>query len=220
MAEHLALPGLRQNDELVAEVAADRPRIGRHRDRPEPHARERTQIGHEHLVVGLPCCLRRQIEGIGILHEELASSHHAETRAHLITELPLDMEEVARQFAIRPHAVTENLRNQLLVGGPVEHLALVAILEAQHLRTIGVVAPALAPQLRLLQRRHQHLDGAGPLLLLAHDLLDLLEHAKAKRQPGVDASAGLADHAGPQHQLVGDDLRLARRLAQDGKKIA
>ena len=58
------------------------------------------------------------------------------------------------------------------------------------------------------------------VLLLAHDLLDLLEHAEAQRQPGIDAGARLADHAGAQHQLVRDDLRLVRRLAQDGQEIA
>ena len=202
----------------MAEIAADRPRIGRHRDRLQPHARERAQVGHEHLVVGVPRRLRAQIEGIGVLHQELAAAHHAEARAHLVAELPLDMVEVARQVAIRLHAVAENLRDQLLVGRPVQHLAVVPVLEAQHLRAIGVVAPALAPQVRLLQGRHQHLDGAGAVLLLAHDLLDLLEHAKAERQPGIDARAGLADHAGPQHQLVRDDLRLLGRLAQHGQE--
>ena len=56
---------------------------------------------------------------------------------------------------------------------------------------------------------------AGPVLLLAHDLLDLLEHAEAERQPGVDAGGGLADQAGAQHQLVADDLGVGRAFLED-----
>ena len=139
-----ALAGLRQDDELVAQIPADRPRVGGHRDRLQPHARERAQVGDEHLVVGAPRRLRADIEGIGILHQELAAAHDAEARAHLVAELPLDVIEVARQIAVRLHPVAEDLRDQLLVGRPVEHFPVMPILEAQHLRAVGVVALALA----------------------------------------------------------------------------
>ncbi len=213
-----ALPGLRQDDELVAQVAADGPRIRRHGDRLEPHARERAQVGDEHLVVGVARRLGRQVEGVGVLHEELAPAHDAEAGPHLVAELPLDVIEVARQVAIGLHAVAEDLRDQLLVGRPVQHLAVVPVLEAQHLRAVGVVALALAPDVGRLHRGHQHFHGAGAVLLLAHDLLDLLEHAEAQGKPGIDAGARLADHAAAQHQLMRDDLRLFRRLAQDGQE--
>ena len=49
---------------------------------------------------------------------------------------------------------------------------------------------------------------------------DLLQHAQAERQPGVDAGRLLADHAGAQHQPMRDDLRLFRRFLEDGQKIA
>src|SRR6185503_16709661 len=79
---------------------------------------------------------------------------------------------------------------------------------------------ALAPQLGLLKRRHQNLDGAGAVLLLADDVLDPLEHAKTKRQPIVDAGGSLADQAGAKHQPVADDLRFRRRLFQKREEIA
>ena len=75
-----------------------------------------------------------------------------------------------------------------------------AVLDAQHLLAIGIVAAGFAPQVGRLDGRHQHFDGAGPVLLLAHDLLDLLQHAEAQRQPGVAAGRFLADHAGAQHE--------------------
>ena len=128
------------------------PGVGRHRDRFEPHARERAQIGDEHLVVGVPRRLRGQVEGIGVLHQELAAAHDAEAGPHLVAELPLDVIEIARQVAIGLHAVAEDLRDQLLVGRPVEHLPAVPILEAQHLRAVGVVALALLPEVGRLRR--------------------------------------------------------------------
>ena len=61
---------------------------------------------------------------------------------------------------------------------------------------------------------------AGAIHLLAHDLLDLAEHAMAERQPGIDAGRFLADHAGAQHQPVRDDLGLGGRLLQERQEKA
>ena len=108
--------------------------------------------------------------------------------------------------------------DHLLVGRAVEHLAIVPVADAQHLGPVGVVAAAFAPQLGRLKRRHQHFLRAGAVLLLAHDLLDLLEHAKAERQPGVDAGGGLADQPGAKHQLVADDLGVGRAFLEDREK--
>ena len=108
----------------------------------------------------------------------------------------------------------KNLGDHFLVGRPVEQLALVAIADAQHLGAICVVTPALAPEIGELQRRHQQLDRAGAIHLLAHDALDVLQHREAERQPRIDAGRFLADHAGAQHQPVRDDLRLGRRFLQ------
>ena len=55
---------------------------------------------------------------------------------------------------------------------------------------------------------HQHFLASGSVLLRADNLLDLLEHAEAQGQPGIDTGARLADHAGAQHQAVRDNLGL------------
>ena len=80
--------------ELVAEIAADRPGIGAHRDRLQPHPREGPQIGDEHLVVGMLGAGRVEIEAVGVLHQEFAPAHHAKARPHLVAEFPLDVVEV------------------------------------------------------------------------------------------------------------------------------
>ena len=169
MAEDLALAGLGQDDELVAEIAADRAGIGPHRDRLQAQAREGAQIGDEHAVIGVARAGLVEVEGIGVLHQELARAHDAEARPHLVAELPLDVVEVERQVLVGLDVGPEDVGDHLLVGRPVEHVALVPVLDAQHLLAVGVVAPALAPEIGRLDRRHQDLDGAGAVLLLAHD---------------------------------------------------
>ncbi len=104
--------------------------------------------------------------------------------------------------------------------GPEQHVALVPVLDAQHLRAVIAVAPALLPDLRRLDRGHQKLDGARPVLLLANDLLDLFQNAKAQRQPRINPGARLADHARPEHEPVGDDFRLFGIVAQNREEIA
>ena len=66
----------------------------------------------------------------------------------------------------------------------------------------------------------EEMNRAGPVLLLADDLLDLAQHAVAERQPGIDAGGGLADEAGAQHQLVADDLRVRWAFLENRQKIA
>ena len=222
--EHVAvaidagLAGLRQHDELVAEITADRAGLGAHRDRLQSHSREGAQVSHEHAIVGAPCAGLIKVERIGILHQEFAPAHHAETRPLLVAELPLDVIEVERQVSVRLDIGAEYLGDHFLVGRPVQQLALVAIGDTQHFGAVGVVAATLAPEVGELQRRHQQFKRAGAVLLFADDLLDLLQDAQAERQPGIDAGGFLPDHAGAQHQAMRYDLRFLRILLEDGKK--
>ena len=196
------------------------PGLGHHRHRFQPHAGEGAQIGDEHLVVGFARVLDGEIEGIGVLHQELAAAHDAEARPDLVAELPLDVIEDARQILVGLHPVAEDRGDQLLVGRAVQHLALVAVGDAQHLLAVDLVAAALLPDLGRLDRGHQELERAGAVLLLAHDLLDLAQDPEPKRQPRIDAGARLADHPGPQHQPMRDDLGFLGIVAEERQEIA
>ncbi len=81
----------------------------------------------------------------------------------------LDVVEVERQVLVGLHVGAEDLGDHLLVGRAIEHLAVLAVLDAQHFLAIGVIAAALLPELGRLQRRHQKLDRAGAVLLFADD---------------------------------------------------
>jgi hypothetical protein len=67
------------------------------------------------------------VEGVGILHEELAAAHHAETGAHLVTELGLDLVEVERQLLVAVHFVTDQGGDHLFVGRAQHEGAVVAV---------------------------------------------------------------------------------------------
>ena len=220
VTEHFRLAGIGEDDEFMAEIAADRPGVGAHRDRFQAKPREGAQVGNEHLAVGMLGAGLVDVERIGILHQEFAAAHQAETRAHLVAEFPLDMIEIERQILVRADIGAEDLGDHLFVRGTKEHVALVPVLDAQHLLAIRIVTAALAPQIGRLHGRHQQLDGAGTVLLLAHDGADLVEHPQTERQEGINARGFLAHHAGAQHKAVRDDLGLARRLFQDRQEVA
>ncbi len=128
------------------------------------------------------------------------------------------MVEIERQAFVRFDVGAENLGDHFLVGRPVKQFALVPVGDAQHLRAVGIVAAAFAPEVGELQCRHQHFQGAGAVLFLANDLLDLLQHPQTQRQPGIDARRLLPDHARAQHQPMRHDLGLFRILFKDGQK--
>ncbi len=217
--EHLRLAGLGQHQEFMGIVAADRPAVGAHRDRLQPHPLIGAQVADQMAVIGVQRVFLRQVEVVAVLHEELAPAHHAKARADLVAELPLDVIECQRQILVAADMGAEDVGDHLLVGRPIEHIAVVPVADAQHFLAVIVVAAALAPQVGRLDGRHQHFLDTGPVLLLAHDLLDLAQHLETQRQPGIDAGAGLADHAGPQHETVRDDLRLGGVLLERGKEI-
>ena len=202
----------------MAEVAADRARGRLHRHRLDPEPLEGAQIGEHLRIIAVARTGLVEVETVGVLHQELAPAHHPEARADLVAELPLDMVERARQLAVALDVPGEDRGDHLLVGRAVEHVAVVAILDPQHFGPVGVIAPRLAPQVGRLQRRHQQLERTGLVLLLAHDLLDLLEHAKTERQPGVNPGGGLADQPGAEHQLVADDLGVGRAVLGSGEE--
>ncbi len=204
----------------MGKIAADRTRIRAHRHRLQAHAREGVQIGDEHAVIGPARRGFVDIEAVGILHQEFAAAHDAEARALLVAELPRDLIEVQRQVAVGPHGGAEDVGDHFLGGGAVQQIALMAVLDAQHLLAIVVVTAGFAPQVSQLQGRHQQLHRAGLQHFLFDDALDLAQDAQAQGQPGIDAGGFLADHGAAQHQAVRDDLRLGGVFLEQGQKIA
>jgi hypothetical protein len=100
----------------MAEIATNRTRVSHHRNRLQSEARKGAQVSDKHLVIGMPRTGLIEIEGIGILHQELAAAHQTEPRPHLVAEFPLDVVKIKGQVLIRSHVGAENFGDHLLVG--------------------------------------------------------------------------------------------------------
>ena len=107
--------------------------------------------------------------------------------------------------------------DDLLMRWPQAEGALVAVGKAQQFGAVLLPAPRFLPQLGGLDHRHQQLQGAAAVHLLAHDLLDPPQYLEAQRQPGVEPRGQLADHAGAQHELMADGFGAAGNFAGGGQ---
>ena len=89
-------PGVGEDMKLVRTRAANGAGIGRHSAELQAQPGEDAAVGVEHIAVFAFQIGIRGVEGIAVLHQELASAHDAEARAYLVAELGLDLVEMAR----------------------------------------------------------------------------------------------------------------------------
>ncbi len=199
--------------ELVGEAAADGAAVGL--DGPELHAeaREDPLVGLEHppvFPVGVGIV---HVEGVAVLHDELTAAHQAEPGPDFVAELGLDLEEVDRQLLVALHDLAHDVGDDLLVRGTEAEVGALAILEAKQLAAVELPSAALLPQLGGLHGWHEQLLAAVALELFAHDVFELADAAKGQRQIVVDARRHFLNHAAAHHQLLADDIGIARRVA-------
>ena len=198
--------------EFMRGGAADGAVVGRHRAELQAEAGEDGAVGVEHdLVRGLHAG-QVAVERVGILHGELASAHQAEAGTALVAELGLDMVEVQRQLAVRLDFGAHDVGDDFLRRRLDRVLAAMAVLHAHQLGAHLVPAAGLLPQLGRLHQRHQHLDAARLVHLVANDRFDLADDAQPGRHVGINAGTDALDHPRAHHQLVADDLGVGRRF--------
>ncbi len=214
--QHRVFAALGEHLKLVAQAAADRAGHGLDGPKGQAAAREDALIGLVHDPVGLLGILFVGVEGIAVLHDELAPAHQAEARPDLVAELGLDLEKVERQLPVGADVLPDQVGDRLFMGRTDAEVAVVPVLEAQQLLPVVIPAPGLFPELGRHDDGQQDLLGAVALHLFANDLLDLLQDPQGQGQEGIDARGGLADHARAEHQLVADDLGVGRGLAEGG----
>ena len=211
---------VRDDLEFVTGPSADVAGIGGDGAESQPHAGEDALVSLVHRAVARHAAGVVAIEGVSILHRELAAAHQAEARPPLVAELGLDVIEVDRQLLVALDLLAEDVGNHLLGGGLDDEVPLVAVLQARQFRPHLEPAPGLHPQFRRLHHRHQQLDGTRAVHLLADDVLDLADRAQPDRQVTVDAGGELLDHARPHHQPVTDHLCIGRRFSEGGNEEA
>ena len=202
--------------ELAGYRAADLAGVGLHGTILKPAALANALVGRIHLVVFFLQRLLGIVEAVAILHDELAAAQQAEARANLVAELRLNLIHVQRQLLVRAQLGAHQRRDELLVRGAKAELVVVAIVQAHALGTVRVGAAGFLPQLFGLQHGHADFLRTARVHFLAHDVLDLRQHALAQRQERVDARGRFADEAGAQQQLVTGNLGVGGVFFQRG----
>ena len=220
MGKNATFTALSQNHKFMGQITADRTWICFHRDRFNSKTRKCIQIGHEHFVVRLTRCRFINVKTISIFHQELTSAHHTKTWTALIAELPLNMIEHLRQIFVRAYERAEHICDHIFIRRPIEHFAFMSVSDTKHFWAISIITPRLFPQVRALNRRHQHLNRASFVLFFANNLFDFLENFMTKWEPRINARAILTDHTRAQHITVGCHSRVGRRLLEERQKIS
>ena len=95
-----SLAGFGDDHELVAALAADGAGIGLHRAVCQAATGENAAVSVIHLIIALIQAGFVAVEGIKILHDELAAAHQAEPRPDLVAELVLDLVQHQRQLPV------------------------------------------------------------------------------------------------------------------------
>lgn len=217
------IPGLVADEGVLADLA-DRQELlrrgaahgaGRRLDDDvvEAEAVEDPDVGRAVGVVGLLQTFVGDVEGVGVLHDELAATQQPGTGASLVAVLRLDLVDRQRQVLVGAVEILDGEGEHLLVGGAEQQVGALAVLEPEE-----VVAVLRPPAGRLVglarQQRGEAQLLADPVHLLADDALDAAQHREPEREPGVDPGRGATDVAGAHEQLVAGQLGVGRVLAQ------
>ena len=201
-------------EELLGAGSAHRAGVGLADHGGQAEALEGALVGQALLLVGgvEPCVVH--VEGVGVLHDELAGAQQARAGTRLVAELGLDLVQHRREVLVRGVQVLHRQGEHLLVRGGEEVVVLATVLEPEQRGPVLLPAAGRLVGLARLERGEEHLLAADRVLLLAHDLLDLPQHLQAQRQPRVHPGGGAADVARAHQQPVAGDLGVGRVLPQ------
>ncbi|VWM24375.1 Uncharacterised protein [Collinsella intestinalis] len=210
------LTGVGKSHELDGGVATDLTGIGHDGQCLETAALADVRIGLLHIVIGLLQGLLRGVEGVAVLHDELATAHEAKAGAHLVAELVLNLVQVHGKLLVALELVLDEVGDSLLMGGAENELALMTVGDTHELGAVHVVATGLAPHLGIDHDGHEQLLGAGGVHLIADDILDLAQRTPCEGQVAVKTRRLLADHTRTQHEAVARELGLRGVLLERG----
>ena len=121
------LADARPSHELVVDAAADLPGIRLDDHQIQTEAVEDPLVRLVHDAVRLAHAVLVAVDRIGVLHQELATAKQPEPRPELVAVLPLDLVDVHRQVAVRRQIAGREQRDDLLLRGAEDQLAIVTI---------------------------------------------------------------------------------------------
>ena len=196
-----------QQHVLVGDLAAHHAAVGGHgHDLGHARAGVDAVVGLVALHVVFLQILLGGVEGVCVLHGELAHADQAATAAGLIAELGLNLIDHEGILGVGIRHVAHEVHGGLLVGHAQHHVGAGAILEAQQLAADGVEAAGLLPQARGHGHREHHFLTVDAIHFLADDPFDLGGDALGDGEQGEDAVAHGLDVAAAHHQRLAGDL--------------
>ena len=213
-AHETVLPSGQHGLELLGSGTAHGPGRGLHDHVLQPETVEDADVGvPEGLVAGLQARVV-DVEGVGILHDELASPEQTGAGAGLVAVFRLDLEEHQGQVLVGAVQVTHQKGEHLLVGGAEQHVIATAVLQPE--QVLPVLGPAVGGLVGIpgQQGGEPHLLGPCGLHLLTENALDLLHHLQTQRQPRVHPRCDATDVSCPNQPPVAGDLGIRRVFTQ------
>src|SRR6185437_14065587 len=138
-------PRIRQNMKLVRTAAAYRSGICGYCPKPQSQAGEYSAVGIMHCTVSFLQTDNAGMERIRIFHYEFTRPHYSKARADLIAEFGLNLIKNKWQPTITLYLPPHNVGNDFFVRGAKAEIALMPILDFQHLGTKNIPTPSFLP---------------------------------------------------------------------------
>ena len=154
------------------------------------------------------------MEGVGVLHGELAHTDQAAAAAGFIPELRLDLVDHERILGIRISHVRHQLDGSFLMGHAKHHIAARTVLEPQQFRADGIIPAGLAPHISGHGDRKQYFLSVDAVHLLADDVFNLRGDALGDGKQRKDAVAHGLDVAAAHHQCLAGNLTVRRSFLE------
>ena len=157
------------------------------------------------------------VEGVGVLHDELADAQQAGLGAGLVAELGLDLVPDLRELLVAAELVARDGGHDLFVGHGEAELGAFAVLEAEHVVAHDGQRPDSSQSSRGFRAGRKN---SWPILSISSRTMAmiLLSAALAEREVAVDAGAELADVAGAEQELVAGDFGVGGGFTEGGDK--
>ncbi len=207
--------GLGVDHELLRAGAAHGSGVGLDGDELEAAALEDANVGFVVLVVAdVEACLV-DVEGVGVLHDELPDAKEAGLGARLVAELGLNLVPDLGELLVAAKLLAGDVGDDLFVGHGEAEFGAFAVFEAEHVLAHAGPAAAGLPELLRIEGGEQELL-TDAVHLFAHDGDDLVDGAVAEEEVAVDSGAELADVTGAEEELVAGDFGVCGGFAEGG----
>ncbi len=180
--------GLGVDHELLRLRAAHGAGVGFDGDEVEAAAGEDAAVDGVVFVVGGVEAGRVEVEGVAVLHEELADAEEAGFGTGLVAELGLDLVPDLGELLVGADFVAGDGGHDLFVGHAEAEIGAFAVLEAEHVLAHGGPAAGFDPNFGWDEGGEEELLADG-VHLFADDGDDLVDGPVAEEEVGVEAGA-------------------------------